>query len=197
MKLNIRVRSFSTLVMFLVIIGLIFLGFILSDYYVFYSPAPVATQEQSSIIAYDAVRDRQNIKDFFTTDRYWLLSSDDYNVDMMLDHKAPNDNPLYVGALNIKVLRENGQFVGFAAYYKKTPTEGMLLFLAVKKEFRGKGYGAKLAQYALDDLKKMGISKVTLVTRTNNLSAQAVYRKLGFAETSRDDGYVYFAKSVK
>ena len=133
----------------------------------------------------------------FITDRYWLLSSDDYSVDMLLDQKAPNDNPLYFGSAHIKVLHVDNQFAGFTVYYKKTPTTGQLLFLAIKKEFRNKGYAKKLGQHAVDELTKLGSTRVTLVTRTDNVNAQSVYKRLNFTETSRDDGFVYFTKSVK
>ncbi len=51
-------------------------------------------------------------------------------------------------------------------------------------------------QYAVDDMKKQGASIITLVTRTSNLSAQAVYKKLGFRQTYEEDGFVYFELRV-
>lgn len=161
---------------------------------------PVAAQEaqsQAVILEYDEARDKQDILKMFVTDRYWLLSSEDYDPEFMLDYKAPNKNPTYVGALTIKVMRENGAFVGFTAFYKKTIIEGMLLFLAVHKDFRGKGNAQKLAQHAIDSLAGMGCRYVTLVTRSENYPAQAVYRKLGFKEIEFDpDGYIYFQKPL-
>ena len=111
----------------------------------------------------------------------------------MLKNRAPNmRDSRYFGKLNIKVLRENDQFIGFVAYYMKNFFIGQLLFLAVKPEFRGKGYAQKLMQYAIEDLKKQGATMITLVTRTSNVAAQAVYKKAGFHVSHEEDGYVYF-----
>lgn len=162
--------------------------------------------EQGPIYDYDEAKDKQSIIDFYNTewyegsDRYWLLHSDESNFDpeFMLRYKAPNENPLYLGHLVIKVLRINDKFVGFTAYYKETPTLGWLLFLAVKKEYRGKGYAKMLAQYAINDLESMGSDAVKLITRSNNLGAQSIYRKLGFEEVGREgDEFIYFEKQLK
>ena len=98
-----------------------------------------------------------------------------------------------MGRLRIKVLREHDAFVGFTAYYMKTSDLGLLLFLAVNPEFRGKGYGDMLTRYALNDLIRVGAKRIRLVTRTCNIPAQKLYKRVGFKETSRDDeGFVYF-----
>jgi ribosomal protein S18 acetylase RimI-like enzyme len=54
----------------------------------------------------------------------------------------------------------------------------------------------KLMQFALDDMKRLGAKKISLVTRTSNLSAQKLYNRMGFKETYRDEGYVYFDYKV-
>jgi ribosomal protein S18 acetylase RimI-like enzyme len=164
----------------------------------YYSHQTNATQvktQQGPIFDYDDATDRKDIVNFFTTERHWLLwPGSDFDPEFMLTYKAPDKNPLYIGKLIVKVLREDNKFAGFICYYKKTLTEGMILFLAIKPEFRNKGYGKKLVLYALDDFKRMGMAKVTLLTRTVNYPAQKVYTSLGFVETSRDDGAVYYEK---
>lgn len=145
------------------------------------------------IYDFDPARDTQDILQVFERDWYWLVSSDDYSPEFMLKYRAPGRNPLYIGRLRIKVLRENDAFVGFTAYYMKTSDLGFLLFLAVDPEFRGKGYGDTLTRYALNDLIRMGTKRIRLVTRTDNIPAQKLYSRMGFRETSRDDeGFVYF-----
>lgn len=152
-------------------------------------------QSRRPIYTYNAQTDRQEIVDLFEQDRYWLTSNPDSDVGVMLDTKSPNKQLRYRGALNIDVLRKNNNFIGFTAYYKKTETDGFLLFVAVKKEFKGKRYGAKLVNHAVEQLFKLGAQKVKLVTRTNNLRAINLYTRLGFTETLRDDeGYVFFEK---
>ncbi len=155
------------------------------------------TKQTGPIYEFNYDRDRQPILDIFNQNWYWLISSDDYSPEFMMKYHAPNHyDPAYVGKLQIKVLREKIQnedtFIGFVAYYLKKPTEGQLLFLAVRPEFRGKRYGEQLINYALADLKKRGAKVVKLVTRTTNENAQKLYTRVGFKETSREDGYVYF-----
>ncbi len=149
------------------------------------------------IYEYNEARDTQLILDLFKKNWYWLVSSADYSPEFMLKHRAPSKNPLYIGRLKIKVLYEQDDFVGFAAYYMKTKDIGFVLFLAIQDELRSKGYGRLLMQHALDELAKMGAKKIRLVTRPTNVSAQKVYKVVGFYETSRDEEFVYFEYMVK
>lgn len=177
-------------------------------YYFTHQPsASISTQtttnqshDKISIDEYDQARDEKAIKDIFYDEYYWLYPDESYDVEthvgFMLQHKAPNENPLYVGTLNIKVLHVNGQFAGFTAYHKETLTRSRLLFLAIKKDFRKRGFGEKLARYAVEELKKMGAQTIVLVTRVNN-PAQNIYRRIGFEETSHDEEFLYMAMQVK
>lgn len=154
-------------------------------------------QDQGPIYEYCFDRDAQDIKDLMIQDWYWLISSPDYQVDFMLKNRAPNHkDPRYFGKMDIKVLRVNGAFAGFVTYYKKSAYEGTVLFLAVRPEFRGKRYAQMLLDYAVEQLKKQGSLYVRLVTRTNNLKAQAVYVRDGFDELGRDDEFVYYQKTL-
>ena len=155
-------------------------------------------QQQGPIYEFNDQRDTQDITDLMKQNWYWLINSNDYQVDFMLKRRAPtHKNPRYFGALQIKVLRKEGQFIGFVTYYKKSAYEGTVLFLAVKSEFRGKRYAQLLLDYAVNDLKKRGADYVTLVTRPNNVNAQAVYVRDGFTEVGRDDTYVYYEKQLQ
>ena len=164
-------------------------------FYYFYSTKKQV--EQGPIYDFDDGRDTQDILNLFKEYRYWLLASDDYSPEYALKHRSPKMNPLYAGKLIIKVLREQGKFVGFVAYWKESPLRGQLLFLSIRPELRGKRHSEKLMRYALDDMKNMGIKKVWLVTRTSNLAAQKVYNRMGYYETSRNNGYVYFEKVLE
>jgi len=148
------------------------------------------------ISAFDDARDTQDILNLFETNWHWLVASSDYSPAYMLKHRAPNENPLYHGKLSIKVLREKNAFVGFIAYYKKKPTEGFILFVAVKEEFRGKRYAEQLMKCAMDDLKSQGARSVWLITRLSNLRAQALYKRLGFYELQHDDEFIYFQREL-
>lgn len=159
----------------------------------YYLPQKSVAVSTQGIVDFKEARDTQEILDIFKQDRYWLLSSPDYSPEHMLATKSPNKtDERYFGKLAIKVLREKDTLAGFVAYYMKNFFIGTVLFLDVKPEFRGKGYAQQLMRYALDQLKAQGASIVTLVTRTENHAAQAVYKKMGFSKTLEEDGYVYF-----
>jgi len=149
------------------------------------------------IYNFDPARDTQEILAIFEHNWHWLISSDDYSPEFMLKHRAPSKDPLYVGSLRIKVLREQNKLAGFAAYYMKKRGLGQLLFLAVSQEFRGKGYGEQLVRYVLKDLANMGAYRIRLVTRTTNFPAHRLYNRIGFHEIKpHEDGFVYFEYDV-
>jgi len=157
-------------------------------------------QENLVIDDYDQARDEQDIKNTFYDEYYWLYPDESYDVEthvgFMLKYKAPNENPLYVGTLYVKVARLEGKFVGFTAYHKETVIRGRLLFLAINKNFRKRGFGEQLARYAVEQLKQLGFHTIVLVTRVNN-PAQKIYKRIGFIETSHDDEFLNMAYQVK
>ncbi|MFC1843060.1 GNAT family N-acetyltransferase [Candidatus Dependentiae bacterium] len=148
--------------------------------------------EKLPIYDFEYTRDSKPILKMFDKDWYWLVSSsrEEYSPDFTLRYKTPDRNPRNFGKLIIKVLREDNKFAGFTAYYKETFFKGILLYVGVDREFRGKGYGRKLTDYAVKDLFSRGCTIVWLVTRTDNTKARNLYKKLGFTETKIYDGFV-------
>src|SRR3990167_2260113 len=67
------------------------------------------------IVDYDYQRDSAAIAQIFDTDWDWLIpfAKDDYSLDLVLKYKAPQQNPLYAGRLNIKVARIDDRLIGF------------------------------------------------------------------------------------
>ena len=151
-------------------------------------------QSKECILPFKLERDKQEVLDIFIKDRYWLVASEDYSPEFMLENRAPSKNePRYYGKLDIKVLyNDQNQFIGFIAYYMKNFFVGQILFLDVKEEFRGKGYAQQLMNHAIKDLKSQGATLITLVTRTNNESAQKLYKLLGFNVSYEEHGFIYF-----
>jgi GNAT superfamily N-acetyltransferase len=89
----------------------------------------------------------------------------------------------------IHVARDAGKVVGMASLvYGISTAEGGLAasfedFL-VLPGYRGKGIGAALLQHVIGEAKKQGVLRLTLLTDKQNKRAQALYRKLGFAEST-------------
>jgi len=152
---------------------------------------------RSPVQEFNYDRDAKEITKIFDRDRYWLTTSPDYSPEFMLKTQSPNPYDIrYFGQLQIRVLWEKGSFVGFTAYYMKTPTLGFILFMDVNPEFRGKRYGEILMHYDFADLKRRGATRVELFTRTNNERALKLYKRVGMVETSYVDVGVYLAKEL-
>jgi ribosomal protein S18 acetylase RimI-like enzyme len=156
----------------------------------------VRTPHNEGIFPYEASTDRAFILNLFKEDWYWLISdySPDYSPENMLDTKSRYNNDPEKGILNIKTYRVQGKPAGFVAYHSGGLLEGYILFLAIGKEFRSKGYARTLMNYAINEFKKQGMRVVRLQTRTDNARGRKLYTSLGFKELSNDGAYVKYEK---
>lgn len=149
------------------------------------------TVSDFQIKKFNKVRDNQLILDWFEKDLYWLTNNPEFSPQFMIDHMSPKKDPAFFGKQNIVIVYEKDTPVGFGAYYMKSFYEGMVHFVYIDKNYRRKGYSAKLTQYMIDQLLKMGAKFIKLYTRVNNMPARALYKKLGFKESEPDDqGFV-------
>ncbi|MGO4706522.1 ribosomal protein S18-alanine N-acetyltransferase [Microvirga sp. 2MCAF38] len=67
--------------------------------------------------------------------------------------------------------------------------EAEILTVAMGPEARGKGYGRPLLAHHFEDLERRGVRTVHLEVEDGNLAALALYRRLGFQEIGRREGY--------
>jgi ribosomal protein S18 acetylase RimI-like enzyme len=70
---------------------------------------------------------------------------------------------------------------------------GWMNYLAVLSEHQRRGYGRKLVEKAVDELKRLGCLKVNLQVRRSNVSVVEFYKHLGF----KDDDVVGLGKRLK
>jgi ribosomal protein S18 acetylase RimI-like enzyme len=59
---------------------------------------------------------------------------------------------------------------------------GWISYLAVTPEHQRHGYGKKLVQKAIEELKKIGCQKINLQVRRSNTKVVNFYKHLGFKE---------------
>lgn len=152
-----------------------------------------STSNPVSITEFNEARDMEPLLKSFYEDWYWLIDAEphEYSAYEAFHTRTPDSwDRKYEGKLQIKILRDHGNFAGFVAYYPKNFYEGKVLYLNVRKEFRHKGYAQKLLRYAADDFFKQGMHVVSLITRPNNKPALALYTKNGFQEVARNEHYV-------
>lgn len=159
-------------------------------------------KDEFKIVPFVYERDAQDIFDMFDKNWYWLMPTpketySPHYLPYVFKYRAPSALPMNRGLLQVHVIRQNNKVIAFTAFYKKSKTVGQLLFVAVDSEFRKKGLGEKLVAFALDALKKQDIETITLITRTDNLSAQRLYTRSGFQESHRDgEGFMYFSYTI-
>jgi ribosomal-protein-alanine N-acetyltransferase len=66
---------------------------------------------------------------------------------------------------------------------------GEVVAVAVDPAWQGRGIGRQLMRAIVEDARVMGIRLLLLKTATRNLSAQGLFRKIGFEEAGREVGY--------
>jgi len=141
---------------------------------------------------FDEKRHTKSVVDIFNADHYWLTTNPEYSSEFMFKYRASEQNMGSVGRLTIWVLEDMGEAVGFTAYFMKNATVGQILFVAIKKEFRGKHYGEILVRHDIKKLVALGAKKIKLFTRIENIAAQTLYKRIGFVETDRDNIGMHF-----
>jgi GNAT superfamily N-acetyltransferase len=89
----------------------------------------------------------------------------------------------------IHVARDGGKVVAMASLlYSISTAEGGLAAsfedFIVLPGYRGKGLGKALLAHVIAEARREGVLRLTLLTDRQNERAQALYRKLGFAEST-------------
>ena len=93
-------------------------------------------------------------------------------------------NPL----ANYSVITIDDKVVAYGGFWKILD-EAYINNIAVKKEFRGEGFGKMLMNALIEDAKSQNIKAMTLEVRVTNESAIALYKKLGFKEAGIRKNY--------
>ncbi|MDO8672228.1 MAG: GNAT family N-acetyltransferase [Dehalococcoidia bacterium] len=80
------------------------------------------------------------------------------------------------------VLKVEGRMAGYVSFTKRG-RQGFLDRIAVQPDLQGRGYGAKLLLFVLEQLDKAGATTVALNTQVTNRRAQNLYQTYGFVRT--------------
>ncbi len=75
--------------------------------------------------------------------------------------------------------------------------EAEILTVAIAPDARGKGHARPLLAHHLNALSRRGVSRVLLEVEEGNDPALALYRRLGFRETGRREGYYQKADGTR
>ncbi|MBR6223540.1 MAG: GNAT family N-acetyltransferase [Lachnospiraceae bacterium] len=90
------------------------------------------------------------------------------------------DNPEW----STMVCVENGEYVGTSSFcksrFEQFPESGEVISIYFLPEYMGKGYGKKLLEAVLKELKQRGFTEVFLWVLEDNQRARAFYERFGF-----------------
>nr|WP_281369189.1 GNAT family N-acetyltransferase [Microvirga mediterraneensis] len=75
--------------------------------------------------------------------------------------------------------------------------EAEIITVAVAPEARGKGHARPLLAHHLDALARRGVARVHLEVEEGNAPAIALYRRAGFQDVGRREGYYRKADGTK
>jgi ribosomal protein S18 acetylase RimI-like enzyme len=156
-----------------------------------------ASGEQGPIYAFNQKRDLKQMVTLFEKNRSFLTYQRYSDPAFLFVNKTPSyRDPRFVGSMEIKVMRDGNDLIGYTTYYTDEDGKGKILFVVVDEKYRGKRYAQQLIECALKDFKKWGLTYAYLVTRVDNIPAQKAYTRMGFFETERDSTYVTFGYNL-
>lgn len=92
-------------------------------------------------------------------------------------------------ALALWLVAVEGETVAGYVGSQTVCNETDMMNVAVTADFRRRGIGEQLVTALVEELKAMESHSLTLEVRASNIPAQALYKKLGFAEVGRRPGY--------
>jgi ribosomal-protein-alanine N-acetyltransferase len=101
----------------------------------------------------------------------------------------------FEGFLTERAVRADGLFLGRDAQpsgfvlSRRAADEAEILSVAIAREARGRGHARTLVASHLQALAHTGVRKVHLEVEDGNDSALALYRRLGFKNVGRREGY--------
>jgi ribosomal-protein-alanine N-acetyltransferase len=87
------------------------------------------------------------------------------------------------------VAQQDNIVVGYIIFWIRYEDEGHIISLAVDKNYRRKGIGAELVNYAVDIFKKCNVREIKLEVRIGNRGARKFYKEMGFEEKEIFENY--------
>lgn len=93
------------------------------------------------------------------------------------------------------VIKSQDKIAGYCAYYLKPEfsfnglrKKSVIYSIAIDNEFRGKGYGRKLLEESIKEMKLNGIYSTILYVNVKNTPAIKLYEKMGFQKIRETEG---------
>ena len=126
----------------------------------------------------------------------YILKENDIRMKKMTDILSKVD--VKVQPLNSELiyLTENDKQVG-SLILIYSGNDASIFSVQVLDNHRGKGYGKKLVEKAINICKNRGLNKIELNTEQDNQVANSMYRKMGFKLEGLKDNFNNYTKLIK
>jgi len=149
------------------------------------------------VVSYQASRDRAAVIKLYQDNMYWVAREGSLaSIEALLDTKTPTPHTADYGIARNYVYLLAGKPVGFVSWFPESFYKARLHIIVVDADYRGRGISDALMNYAMDDIKRQGMSSVNLITRMGNTSARKLYERLNYAVTWHDDNYIRYGKTL-
>ena len=103
-----------------------------------------------------------------------------------------------INTASIISIVKNDILVGFIAFYDNDPNKDLafLTMIIVRKEFENSGYGKRLLEFSLNEIKEKGFKRYGLKVHIENNYAIRLYEKYGFVKIERESNFLYMEKII-
>lgn len=92
-------------------------------------------------------------------------------------------------------VEKDGENVGFIQINEDSSGVINISWLYIKPKYEDNHIGTEVMKSIIEELKKFNYKKATLEVPNTFSKAVHIYRKLGFKETKRDQGFIYMEKA--
>jgi ribosomal protein S18 acetylase RimI-like enzyme len=122
---------------------------------------------------------------------FWLIEGEcrkeDYDFKKQLDEKRTDS--CNGEELNIKVITVDGMVAGYSTYHRYFDDKIIKIqFLCIEKKYRRMHLAEKLVKNVIEEIfSKDEVEMIILTTRSENIRAQNLYKKLGFEEIQKEE----------
>jgi len=150
-----------------------------------YRPEDLATIKQLTVESFAGVTLEQNVEQALG-----ILNGHDWRW-----RKARHiDEDVAANSSGIFVAEAEGRVVGYiTTLLDREAGKGRIPNLAVAADFRNRGLGRQLIEYALEYFRKRGLEYAMIETMAQNAVGDHVYRECGFVEIARQ---IHFARKL-
>jgi ribosomal protein S18 acetylase RimI-like enzyme len=129
--------------------------------------------------------DKEEFMRILNDNWFWMIQGeskqDDSNYRKQLDTKRAYGHENEI--LNARMITVNDNIAGFSTFHKYDEKIARIQFLCVDKKFRRMHLAEKLMKYVIREIfQDKDTEMIMLTTRSENIRAHNLYKKLGFEE---------------